>query len=69
MKPVIHFIRDSLVTSCGRFSVACLDHPVLGCVRTITAELVETRDDGSFETLDAIYVPVEEDDMDNYIKE
>lgn len=69
MKPTIHFIRESLVTSCGRFSIVCLDHPILGCVRTITSALVEVRDDGSFETLDAFYVPVNEQDMDDYIKE
>jgi hypothetical protein len=69
MKPTVHFLRDSIVISSGRISVACLDHPRLGCARIITSELVEMFDDGSFETLNSFYVPVDEEHMDDYIKE
>ena len=71
MKPTVHFIRESFMptTYHNSASVIALDHPRLGYGRIISSSVVEMREDGSFETLNTFYVPVEEKDMNNYRKD
>ena len=65
-KPVVHFKgqRDFI----SRFddgqvgNVYALDHPRLGECWVITSEVLKKFPDGSFETLNSLYVPEKETD-------
>lgn len=72
MKPTVHYIRDSLrpVNNKQVVSVIALDHPRLGFNRIVTSQMVTLiNEDGNFETLNTFYVAVEEENMEDYIKE
>jgi len=71
MKPTVHYIRDSLRrVNDKQVTVYALDHPRLGCERIVTSELVTLLDeDDNFETLNTFYVAVDDDCVDDYIKE
>ena len=64
-KPIVHFKADSL-SYVTRFhdgqvaSVFTLDHPRLGSQWVMTSEVLKKNPDGSFETLNTIYVPKKE---------
>jgi hypothetical protein len=63
-KPVVHFIkgtpyRETLDDICWFSYVYALDHPRLGRGVIRTSQVIKEFDDGSFETMNTIYVPVE----------
>lgn len=65
MKPTVYFIGDARydTTLFPGYEVAWvmgLDHPILGTARIRTSAIVEKFDDGSFETMNTIYVPYTE---------
>ena len=67
-KPVVHFSRHGGY-ACrfddGQYaSVFAEDHPRLGREWVITSLVVKKNEDGSFETMNTIYVPVKEESDD-----
>jgi hypothetical protein len=65
MKPTVYFIGDADYdrTLFPGYEVALvmgLNHPKLGMGRIRTSAIVEKFDDGSFETMNTIYVPYTE---------
>jgi hypothetical protein len=70
-KPIVHYIRGSEANTGydHTLSVFALDHPKLGAARIITSRIVDMREYGIFETLNSLYVPVDESLIDDYITE
>jgi hypothetical protein len=64
-KPVVHFTGEACFFNWNEepdlpvASVNALDHPVWGEDIVRTSLIVRKNDDGSFETLNTLYVPVE----------
>lgn len=71
MKPTVHYVRDSLRrVNDKQVTVYALDHPRLCCNRIITSEMVTLIDEnGNFETLNTLYVAVDDDCIDDFITE
>lgn len=67
-KPIVHFDGQALFYDYGDnpewpvADVFAVDHPILGMQRVRTSIVLKVNDDGSFETLNTRYVPVEDDD-------
>lgn len=67
-KPTVHFLGDAeffkFDTDFGVVEVARVygvDHPRLGRDWIRTSDVVKKNDDGSFETLNTLYVPTKEE--------
>lgn len=68
MKPTVHFmgeveVFDYKIEKTGReiqmARLYALDHPKLGTQWIRTSEIVQKFEDGSFETLNTIYKPID----------
>jgi len=63
-KPVVTFVppakffKYSMNDELTRASVFTLNHPSLGRQQVVTSNVLVVRDNGSFETLNTIYVPL-----------
>ena len=65
-KKIVRFLVEPVFTKVGDrdevASVYAVDHPRLGMTSVRTSLVVKKNDDGSFETLNSLYVPYKEDD-------
>lgn len=64
-KPTVHFAGDADFINYGSFEepipvarVYAIDHPILGENFLRTSKVIKKNDDGSFETLNTLYVPL-----------
>jgi len=63
-KPVVYFIGDAQFIDWPYkkgvqvASVYALNHPKLGECRVRTSQVMDTYDDGSFETMNTMYIPM-----------
>ena len=52
-----HINKEKNVVPFERAHIQALDHPKLGSIYVVTSQIVEKYNDGSFETLNTIYLP------------
>lgn len=68
MKPIVRFVphpNNIIVLGVAAF-VEALDHPKLGHRTVRTSRVVKLNPDGSFETLNTLYVPAVEDSCEEH---
>jgi hypothetical protein len=67
-KPVVEYagvanFYKSIWTGTEHAQVYAIDHPYLGTQKIITSVVIKKNEDGSFETLNTVYIPWKKDDV------